>query len=77
MDIKLKQVIEGWRRLRLELRALPDLLLVFSPPKNGPSSSLEYHNVDHTLDVLDRALSPTWHNSQKEKKSYSSLRLFI
>lgn len=58
MDIKLKQVIEGCgERLRLELQALPESITsILATLKTDLHPSLEYHNVDHTLDVLDQVL---------------------
>ena len=58
MDIKLKQVIEGCGdRLRLELQALPESMTrILATLKQELHSSLDYHNVEHTLDVLEQVL---------------------
>ena len=58
MDINLKQVIEGCGdRLRLELQALPEAMTsILATLKEELHSSLDYHNVDHTLDVLEQVL---------------------
>jgi len=58
MHINLKQLIEGCEdRLRLELEVLPDSITsILATLKNDLHPSLDYHNVDHTLDVLGQVL---------------------
>lgn len=58
MDIISKQVIEGCgARLRLELQALPGpMISILATLKEELPSALDYHNVGHTLDVLEQAL---------------------
>lgn len=58
MDTKLKQIVEGCgERLRLELGALPDSITsILATLKSDLHSSLDYHNVEHTIDVLEQVL---------------------
>ena len=58
MDIKLNQVIKGCDdRLRLELQALPESMTsILATLKKELHPSLDYHNVGHTLDVLDQVI---------------------